>query len=290
MADLKQSDIEAWITEQATGSFHYTKVLDGQIDPKVYNSLRAIMHRCKDKGIAYPVYGRDGWWRPADNSMEELQWWDSEPIAEDNLLLPLDLHNYCIIPRPSLVIIAGKYNAGKSAFALNTVALNVPKWGGYLDFYVSEGAEMIKPKFAKLGITDAPTFRTYRRTQNFADVINPDNLSIIDYLRVDMSQAFAVSDKLFEIFNKLKTGIAVVAMQKPPGDRKLAFGGAATAFEPTLYVGMESNGNNMGWLGFEKIKIQKGYGGVDPYNLKIYYRIKDGVEFYDIHNRTDLET
>ena len=288
MADLKQSQIEQWILEQSTGVFNYTKIMDGQIPPKLYPQLRSIMKRLREKGIVYSVPSRgDGWFRPADNSLEELQWWESEAIKEDNLLLPLNLNNYCIIPRPSLVIVAGKYNAGKSAFCLNTVALNEPKWGGYLDFYVSEGAEMIKPKFAQLGIIEAPAFRTYRRTENFADIINPDNLSVIDYLRVNMEQSYAVSEKLFEIFNKLKTGIAVVAMQKPPGERKLAFGGAGTAFEPSLYVGMESNGSNTGWIGFEKIKIPRRYDGVDPYKVKIEYRIKEGVEFYDIHEKIE---
>ncbi len=285
MPEVTQAQIEQWISEQATGTFHYTKVMDGTIDKVDYSKIRVILRRCKEKGIAYPVGGKDGYWRPADNSLEELQWWDSEEIKNDNIQLPLGINNYCIIPRPSLIIIAGKYNAGKSAFCLNTVALNQEKWGGYLDFYVSEGAEMIKPKFAKLGITEAPAFRTYRRTENFADVINPDNLSVIDYLRVNMEQSYAIGEKLFEIFNKLKTGIAVVAMQKPPGERKLAFGGASTAFEPSLYLGMESTGSNSGWLGFEKIKIVRGYGGIDPYSVKIEYRIKSGVEFYDIKEK-----
>jgi hypothetical protein len=246
------------------------------------------MHKCKLKGLAYPVPSKgDGWWRPADNSMEELQWWESGEIKDDNLILPLSINNYCVIPRPSLIVIAGKYNAGKSAFCINTVAMNIDKWAGHLDFYVSEGAEMIKPKFAQLGITEAPSFKTYRRTQNFADVIQPDNLSVIDYLRVDMEQSYAVSAKLFEIFNKLKTGIAVVAMQKPPGERKLAYGGAGTAFEPTLYVGMESNGSNTGWIGFEKIKIPRLYAGSDPYTAKIEYRIKQGVQFYDIREKSN---
>jgi len=165
--------------------------------------------------------------------------------------------------------------------------MNEEKWGGMLDFYVSEGAEMIKPKFAKLGITSAPAFRTYHRTENFADVIQPDNLSVIDYLRVDMEQSYAVSQKLFEIFNKLNTGIAVVAMQKPPGSRKLAFGGASTAFEPALYMGMDSNGSNTGWLGFEKIKIPRLYGGGDPYQTKIEYRIESGVIFYDVQTKIE---
>ena len=144
------------------------------------------MIRCKKKGLAYPVGGKDGYWRPADNTLEEIQWWESEGIKEDILLLPLNINNYCIIPKPSLIIVAGKYNAGKSAFCLNTVVLNEPIWGGNLDFYVSEGAELIKPKFAKLGITEAPSFRTYHRTENFSDVFNHDNLSVIDYLRVDI--------------------------------------------------------------------------------------------------------
>jgi hypothetical protein len=282
---LKQSDIEKWIMEEATGVFHYTKVMDGQINPSLYSQIRTIMRRCKEKGIAYPVTGKDGYWRPADNSLEELAWWESEEIKDDNIELPLGINNYCIIPRPSLIIVAGKYNAGKSAFCLNTVALNQIKWAGELDFYVSEGAEMIKPKFAKLGITESPAFRTYRRTENFADVIQPDNLSVIDYLRVDMEQSYAVSAKLFEIFNKLKTGIAVVAMQKPPGERKLAFGGASTAFEPSLYMGMDSNGSNTGWLGFEKVKIPRLYGGTDPHSVKIEYRIEAGVKFYDIQTK-----
>ncbi len=288
MAEITQLQIEQWIAEQATGTFHYTKIMDGTIDKKFYPQIRVILQRCKAKGIAYPIGGKDGWWRPADNSLEELQWWDSKEIKEDNLLMPLNVNNYCIIPRPSLVIIAGKYNAGKSAFCINTVALNRQRWGGHLDFFVSEGAELINPKFAKLGITTAPgDFKTYRKTENFADVINPDNLSVIDYLRVDMEQAYAVSAKLFEIFNKLKTGIAVVAMQKPPGERKLAYGGAATAFEPSLYIGMESNGTNTGWIGFEKIKLPTQYGGVDPSKVKIEYRIRAGVEFYEVHEKIE---
>jgi len=44
------------------------------------------MKRCKEKGIAYPVSGKDGWWRPADNAIEELQWWDSAGVQDGNLL------------------------------------------------------------------------------------------------------------------------------------------------------------------------------------------------------------
>ena len=285
MARVTQSQVETWISTQTTGEFHYTKVLDGQVSPKLYHYLRNIMLRCREKGIAYPISNKDGWWRAGDNTLEELHWWDSSGVEDNHLILPLGINKYCVVPKASLVVVAGKYNAGKTTFCLNTVALNVPEWGGNLDLYVSEGMEKLKQKFTALGVEGIPAFRTYHRTQNFADVIQPDNLSIIDWLRVDMTQAYAVSEKLFEIYNKLTTGIAVVAMQKPPGERKLAFGGAATAFEPALYIAMESNGAHTGWVGFEKIKIPTGYGGWDWSAMKVYYRIEQGVTFCDIEEK-----
>ncbi len=276
--NLTQPEIEAWIGT-VTGKFHYTKVMDGTLKPELYPQLRVVMGRIHKKGIIAPVDGKDGWWRPVDANLEEICWWDGDGNIGDNLLLPLGLNKYCYIPKPSLLIIAGKYNAGKTAFCINVVNQNLELWENKLDFYVSEGAEMMKAKFSALNsfIPTPPPFKMYRRTENFADVINPNNLSVIDYLRVDMTQSYAVAQKLFEIFNKLETGIAVVAMQKPPGDRKLAFGGAGTAFEPTLYIGMDKD-----VLGFEKIKVPK-ITDIDPYNLKIEFTIRKGVNFTDIH-------
>ena len=277
--ELTQTMLEDWIQNKATGKFHYTKVLDGMVDPKLYGQLRTMMHRCKDKGVAYPVDGKDGWWRPADTSIEELCWWESNGVIGDNILLPLGLNKYCYIPLPSLIIVAGKYNAGKTAFCINVVNCNLERWGGKLDFYVSEGAEMMKSKFAALNayIPKPPPFKMYRRTENFADIINPDNLSVIDYLRVDMSKTYEIGNALFSIFNKLRNGIALVAMQKPPGDRKVAFGGASTAFEPSLYIWMDKDE-----LGFEKIKVPK-ITDTDPYSIKVHFKISKGVNFSDIY-------
>lgn len=279
MIELTQAQIEEWVTTMATGKFHYTKVMDGQVPPNLHPQLRVIMQRCREKGIAYPVDGKDGWWRPADISLEELCWWESNGIMGDNLLLPLGLNKYCYIPLPSLVILAGKYNAGKTALCINIVNLNLEKWENRLDFYVSEGAEMMKAKFQSLSshIPKPPPFKMYRKTEHFSDVINPDHLSVIDYLRVDMEKSYEIGNELFRIFNKLNKGIAVVAMQKPPGDRKLAFGGASTAFEPTLYIGMDKDS-----LGFEKIKVPK-ITTIDPYALKIEFKLRNGVNFYEIH-------
>ncbi len=279
MANITQTQIEEWITNKATGVFHYTKVMDGQIPPNLWTQLRVVMFRLKDKGVAFPVDGRDGWWRKADREVQEVCWWETDGEVSDNLILPLGLNKYCYIPTPSLIIVAGKYNSGKTAFCINLVNLNLEKWANKINFFVSEGAEMMGIKFKNLNscIPKPPPFKMFRRTENFADVVEPDALNVIDYLRVDMTQTYAVGQKLFEIFNKLKNGIAVVAMQKPPGDRKLAYGGAGTAFEPTLYIAMDKD-----WLGFEKIKVPK-IVDIDPYALKIQFHIDKGVNFLDVH-------
>lgn len=284
MAELTQARLEEWIQAEATGKFHYTKVLDGNVDPRLYTQLREMMRRCKAKGIAYPVDGRDGWWRPADTKLEEICWWESDGVIGETIILPLGLNRYCYIPLPSLILVAGKYNAGKTSFCINVVNDNCELWKDKIDFYVSEGAEMMKTKFFNLNplITTPPHFKTYRKTENFSDVINPDNLSVIDYLRVDMSKTYEAGNRLFEIFNKLNKGIAIVAMQKPPGDRKIAFGGASTAFEPSLYVWMDKN-----VIGFEKIKVPK-IVAIDPYALRIEFLIREGHTFYDIKEVVDL--
>lgn len=279
MSELTQEIVENWVQEKATGKFHYTKVLDGEVDRKLYSTVRMILHRCKEKGIAVPVDGKDGWWRPVDRNLEEVCWWETSGTVGENIILPLGLNKYCYIPLPSLIIVAGKYNAGKTAFCINLVNLNLDRWAGCLDFYVSEGAEMMATKFNNLNafMPVPPPFKMYRRTENFSDVIDPDNLSVIDYLRVDMEQTYAVGKRLFEIFNKLNKGIAVVAMQKPPGDRKLAYGGAGTAFEPSLYVGMNND-----VLGFEKIKVPK-LLDYSPYDVKVTFKCYDGVNFTEVH-------
>ena len=285
MAELSQSRLEEWIQSEATGKFHYTRVLDGALDPKLYPSIRKMMRRAMEKGIVAIVDGRDGWWRPTDTQAEEICWWDGNGTIGDNINLPLNINKYCYIPLPSLIIIAAPYNVGKTALCINIVNLNLDLWADKLDFYVSEGAEMMRAKFDIINedMPKPPPFKTYRRTQNFADVIKPDNLSVIDYLRVDMDKSYTVGQRLFEIFSKLDKGIAVVAMQKPPGDRKLAFGGASTAFEPSLYVWMDKN-----TLGFEKIKVPK-ITATDPEQVKIKYSIYKGAKFYNVKEEVGFE-
>ena len=274
---ITQQEIEDWVTQKADGVFHYTKIMDGEIDRKLYGTLRTIMHRMRDKGLAYPVTGRDGFWRKADLDLQEEQWWNRNGNeVSDSIFLPLGINEYAHLPRPALVLVAGLYNQGKTAFCLNVVKLNIDNWKDNIFLFASEGLEQLSWKFQKLLplLEKPPPFKTYRRFDNFADVIVPDGLNIVDYLRTDMDKPYTVTNKLLEINKKLTTGVAVVAMQKPPG-RKIAFGGTSTGAEPTLYLSIDK-----GYLEFEKIKAPKPMD-IDPYHTKIHFKITQGVNFIE---------
>jgi len=279
MSDLTQDAVDKWIQLTATGQFHYKQILEGLVSPKLHPTLRVYVRRAVDKGIAVNVNGKDGWYRPVEKESEEIRWW--EGIAEGSALkLPLDLHEYANIYRPALIVVAGQWNQGKTAFILNTLKLNLTTFKDNIHLFVSEAPEMLKNRFIQLGIIgeEEPEWKTWKRTRNFQDAIVSDALNLVDYLRVDMEKPYAVSGELLKIYEALgKKGIAVVAMQKPSGNRGMAFGGESTAFEPALYIAI-----GKGKMWFEKIKSPTLKGDFDPYNITFSFRISRGVNFYDV--------
>ena len=274
MGKLTQEDVSRWITEVSTGEFHYTKVLDGQVSPDLHPHLRVIMNRLVKNEVVRPASKKDGFYVMVDRTLEEVQWWHSNgDRAKDLLTLPLGLHDYGYIDEGGIILVAGLYNQGKTAFCLQTVNLNIEKWPNtYL--FDSEGINQLSWKFRQMtpAVPIPPPFVVYKRHDNFADVIVKDGLNVIDYLRTDMEQSYAIGNQISAIQRKLTTGIAVIAMQKPP-NRKIAFGGGSTAWEPSMYLSIDR-----GYIEFEKIKAPK-HMNFDPYKMRQYFTIHKGVNF-----------
>ena len=275
---LTQEDVTDWIKYKATGVFYYRHVLDGQVPPELFHNLRTYCMRAVEYGFAAKINGRDGYFRPIDKSMEEIILDDEGDIKEAGLKLPLGLHDYAYIFSPSLIIVAGVWLAGKTAYLINVLNQNCETFENNMFFFVSEAPELLKMRFKNLAVQmPRPLpFKIYKRMDNFSDVIEPDGLNIIDYLRTDMKEPYAVSNELKLIYQKLKTGIAVVGMQKPTGERKIAYGGESTAWEPALYIAIDK-----GFASFVKIRTPKIFEP-DPYRIKFTYKIRHGVNFEDI--------
>lgn len=268
------NDVFDWIKYKATGPFYYKKVLDVQFQDEDYPKLREYCRRAVLEGIAARVDGRDGWFRPLDKSYEEILIVNGE-VNESPLVLPLEMHEYAYIFEPALILVSGEWNKGKSAYCLECAYLNADKYETIL--YISEGAELMKLRIKnKYGFIPSPMpFKIRRKLRNFADIIEPGKLIIIDYLRPDMEKSFAVANELASIQEKLTSGIAIVAMQKHIGT-DVAYGGEPTQWEPTLSIAI---GN--GYAKFTKIKVPKIFEP-DPYKLKLKFQIVKGVNFTNV--------
>ena len=84
-----------------------------------------------------------------------------------------------------------------------------------------------------------PKFKVVNRYDNYQDVIDPDGLNIIDYLDAnEQGEYYKIAPYLKGLHRKLRNGIAVVALQKPPG-RSDAFGGTNIRGVAALYLAID---------------------------------------------------
>ena len=281
-----------WLT--TTGETHFTNVLGGlwKREPveklaTTYNQIKNWTHDLAQEKVIVKAGGkRDGIYRLVDKAEEEILWWLGDDIddSQANLLMPFGLHKAVYISRPALVIVSGDTNAGKTALVLNILNLNIEKYKDNALLLVTEGQDLLRGRFKNIHppIPTPPGFKTFRKTRNFEDDILPDGLTIVDWLRPPNAEAvMSIGGKLEAIFSKLKTGIAVVAIQKPKGDRSEGFGGVITQWDSNLYMSIHGNGYTDSYLKLAKIKKPLIFDK-NLYNLKIKFRIEKGIRLIEL--------
>jgi hypothetical protein len=116
----------------------------------------------------------------------------------------------------------------------------------------------------------------YERSDNFADVIRPNAINIIDFLEVH-DEFYKVGAFIKEIFDSLRNGIAIIGLQKNPGTNT-GLGGYRGLEKPRLYLTMDSG----------CLKIEKGKNLVNPESkadgMFIHYNLRKGTEFEIVGN------
>ena len=187
-----------------------------------------------------------------------------------------------ILPK-SLIILAGSSGAGKTALLYNIVYMNMNDFEIHL-FSNSEMGEMqIEERFNAIdpNIPDPLPFETWRREDNFADVIKPDAINVIDYLDLD-NEVFMIGYELKKIIQKLNKGVAIVAIQKPPG-RDLGYGAGYSVKSASLYLAMDGpKGRGPGKLKIVKAR-ERAISDVDPLGKTWGFRLDNqGANFIDI--------
>ena len=82
-----------------------------------------------------------------------------------------------------------------------------------------------------------PTFlKAYSRSENFHDVIKPDEINIVDFLEVH-DEFYKVGGFIRKIHEKLKNGICIICIQKNAGT-DFGLGGQRSIEKARLYISL----------------------------------------------------
>jgi len=113
-------------------------------------------------------------------------------------------------------------------------------------------------------------FKSYWRSVDFQDVIRPDDINVIDWL-YSGTEFFTAGDDIKKIFDKLNTGIAIIALQKS-GGKEYGRGGDITQDFATLYLSISS--------GVMKILKAKDWKTNDsPDGKTLHFKIENASKF-----------
>ena len=277
---------------QTTGEAHYKASMDGLVgkSDKAYTKLRGyIKELVADDVLVHAHSKKDGYYRLKDVADEEVNWWDKDlDVSEVNLMLPFGLQKAVYIPRPGIVIIAGDTNAGKSAIANYILNINQELWGDRgMKVLISEAMEMFadRMKHAHPKCPIPPKFKTFKKMSHFEDDILKDGFTLIDYLRLpnpDSPMSIGVPlAAIADVINK-GTGIVVVCLQKPRGERGEAYGGIISQWDSSLAISIHSTDTRFeSYLKLNKIKKSL-ITDKNLYDLKIRFKIDHGIKLTEL--------
>ncbi len=226
-------------------------------------------------------------YRYVDNRVEEIDWKSANTGNSIDLVYPFDLHNWIKIFPHSIIVIAGASGAGKTAFMYDFILRNMCHPLGMTLFTNDMGPEEMGERFTKfekrlgIQIPSPPPFKVFERYENFADVIRPDGINVIDYLDMN-SEVYLIGAEIDKIHQKLRNGIALVGIQKKanpsnPTDKNprqaLGLGGMFSLKRAKLYLSMDHN-----ILTIEKAR-SRAYPNVDPKGKTFRFKLIEGCEF-----------
>ena len=134
-----------------------------------------------------------------------------------DLVFPFGIHQYGYLYQGNIAVVFGSKDAGKTAFALNVIRMNMSKH--VIKYWSSEMVEdELAARLSKYEylLPEEWKFEAYERSYDFDQVIDPDAINIIDYLELggDEMEYYRGVGLIRKIFDKLDTGVAIIACQK----------------------------------------------------------------------------
>ena len=234
------------------------------------------------------------YWR-IDTEAPIIDWQSADPKNVINLKFPFGLEKYVKIFPKSIIILAGEKESCKTQYLYEFTLMNMYHPLG-IDLYNSEtGKEQMKERLDNFNYeipTPAP-FRVFERYDNFADIIDPNRISVIDYLDLT-KDVYLVGEEIDRIFRKKSGGVAVIGIQIPPPTktmvrgiekwvhRDLGYGAGASAKRAILYLTLWSTGAKTKLLKIKHCKTRAD-PKVDPNNMQWTFSVNGtGTKFLNI--------
>jgi hypothetical protein len=245
-------------------------------------AARAALQRMATKrDLIERVGAKRGQYRRIDDNLQKVDYLNATG-KEYPIILPFNLHHWVKLYPKAIVIIAGSSNAGKSALLLNVVRDNMNTHK--IHYFTSEfSADDLKIRLDNFGIDPKDwIWDVYERSRDFHDVVDPEGLNIIDYMDVPEGyEPYQMNRLIDKIFQRLTTGIALIALQKRPG-KDSAVGGEATIERARLAINMDradiSKDEVYNTLTMRKAKSSR-YHQFNPYGWEWQYNLIKGCDF-----------
>jgi len=227
-------------------------------------------------------------YRIIDDDAEEMDWQNADSTKVIDIILPFGISEYVKFFPKTIIVVAGEPNAGKTAFLYNVILDNMSRH--IITLYNSEtSSEQMKDRLSHFDteIPNPAPFITKERYENFADIINPDGFSVIDYIDAD-NEFWSIGAEISRIYKKLNKGIVVCAIQKKENYKNFkgqeirnttGYGGSLTKKRPALYLTMTSSIPHK--LTIEKAKTWA-YLTVNPNGMQWTYKLVGGAKFVNI--------
>lgn len=267
--EISAEQIRAWII---TGkSNFYVNELDREFNfmsRQDKNRRSTLLNRMVEAGEIERI--ERGLYKIVIREYEDIDYLAGEEKDFAAMCYPLDLHKLVDTPPGSLVVVAGTTNSGKTAFCLNIIKDNQDQWPGCTYYWTSSAEGNVRVLRKRLALFDIPlnqwSFKARRPGGDFEDVIDPDGLNVIDYLEVH-DEFYLVGKKLAAIHERLREGVAVVALQKNPG-AKFPRGGWLALDKAALAVAIDAGRPNK--LTIQKAKYPKGGNPIDGRTIEFF--------------------
>ncbi len=269
------SELKEWLALQ-TGYFFVTNCYKELhlLQKEQQSAVRVVISRMVKEGLLDKHPTESGRYRRVENQAETIDFLSASNACLD-VKWPFQIEKqYRAMPK-NIIIVAGCPDSGKSAFCLDFVRLNMEKHEIY--YFSSEmGAMELRDRLSKfeMPLEDWKRCKFLERSSNFADVVRPDAVNIIDFLEIS-NDPWTVGGYLKAIYDKLRNGICIVALQKKRG-QELGRGAEFSLEKPRLYLSMESG----------CIKIIKCKNWFDsqrnPNGLSVKFKLLAGCKFQPV--------